>query len=88
MAKLSDMVYIVHLVSRDGNVESPVALLPCPFCGRAGKMYNLFSAERFMDGEPSYVVGCCECKVSPRYGGNTPEDAAEVWNKRVKGDEE
>lgn len=71
-------------------IESPIPLLPCPFCGGKAKMADVFTAERFLAWELSFWVGCYNpsCSISPSCGGSIPEVLAEIWNKRVKGDDE
>ncbi len=65
------------------NAAATPKLLPCPFCGAAPK------AEEFNDEEVhTFFVSCVnqDCPAcSVLASGDTPEDAAELWNTRNGG---
>ena len=56
-------------------------LIPCPFCGSAGRVYCVK-----ISGEILYAVECVneECEMHPQTClHDTPMQAAEVWNQRA-----
>lgn len=63
--------------------EATLDLKPCPFCGGPGKLASYISAHAVpaLDMEYHYV----ECERCDIMLGNeeTPEKAAEKWNRRV-----
>jgi Lar family restriction alleviation protein len=64
-----------HGRRREVNANDKIELKPCPFCGGKAEMVSDFDDEHY--------VYCSGCK-----GGwktmETPEEAAEAWNRRVE----
>lgn len=56
-------------------------LIPCPFCGSAGRVYTVKVAAELL-----YSVECVneECEMHPMTElHDTPQEAADVWNQRA-----
>ena len=65
-----------------GPQQAESELLPCPFCGAQPV------TQKFDDEELSaHIVTCTndDCPANPVTSGDTPEDAAELWNIRNGG---
>jgi Lar family restriction alleviation protein len=54
-------------------------LLPCPFCGGEGELYE--------PNEEVAVIACLQCNAEGGYYGgedsSTPDDAIRLWNTRA-----
>ena len=70
------------------SAAASIKLLPCPFCGRPAEM------EPWHGGGPDKQMISCSghqyrhphgCDVGPMVTGETPEEAAESWNRRAPG---
>ena len=58
---------------------SEIKLLPCPFCGSRAEIHKMTNGQYYVDC--SLDNGFCH--VIPKTGGyDTPEEAAEAWNRR------
>lgn len=58
-------------------------LLPCPWCGHAPKLFDMSADE---DVPRDWVAVQCvaeECSAGPVVCGDTAEEAARDWNRRV-----
>ena len=51
-------------------------LLPCPFCGKSGRL-------RYDELDHHYTVGCLDVCVST-YGYSSETEAIEAWNTRTR----
>ncbi len=59
-----------------------ITLKPCPFCGAPAGM------QKWHGGGPKKRLVFCEsdtCAVAPSVCGETPSEAAELWNHRAEG---
>ena len=65
----------------------PDKIKPCPFCGNKGEVFESEpSTARFNEGAVHFAVQCFafECMgVKANMWQMSPEDAIEIWNKRV-----
>lgn len=54
-------------------------LKPCPFCGGKAKMvvYTNYNDDN------DYVVNCTRCDATVPIWHETPEEAAQCWNRRA-----
>jgi hypothetical protein len=63
--------------------SEPVALLPCPFCGKAAGMRAEYQPDCDEENQLiGYTVGCGECDVFQFDAAE--EFAIEAWNRRLK----
>jgi Lar family restriction alleviation protein len=56
-------------------------LLPCPFCGEEADCNN--TAINDKDGNGVWWVECLGCSANIEGTQNSPEAAAEAWNRRA-----
>ena len=59
------------------------ALSPCPHCG-GGAEYRSFTSRGWMYKITTHYVSCAECDCRTGFE-DSPAEAAEKWNRRVKG---
>ena len=58
-----------------------IKLKPCPFCGGEAKLWF------FGNGAWFATCGCGDCDVKPKtFFRSTPQEAAEIWNRRAEKD--
>lgn len=57
-------------------------LKKCPFCGGEGYIDDHFFKTLSEDSCRTYGVVCRDCGVQTRQFYDTPDEAAEAWNRR------
>jgi len=61
---------------------SDFKIMPCPICGSC----NLEIQEINTKGLITYLVVCRDCGIHAEYGGDTKEEAIDLFNHSVTGE--